>query len=231
MEFLKLHDQGAAGLQFPYYGWKGRTAVTILEYLIACAAIVNVAHTGYDLGTRTVITIGLENVHLTNIWAFSFSIAIHVFTCLSLWLLIRTRLSRDEAPGSSSHLRRVWHWTKFEFTPTAYRAPPDIVCKQKSVIFIVLSWFTECMTITQILYGTMIFASVLFFTGPDAVTIIARYAASIACCRAILVYETTGLKQAYDAQRPKESAVHTYELVDKTVTSGPQKHAHTWTTG
>lgn len=67
--------------------------------------------------------------------------------------------------------------------------------KDESTLFIFLTWVTSITTVSHIIYGTLIFSSILFISTSDAVQIVARFVASTVVCRVILVFEITGMQQ------------------------------------
>ncbi|KAM7218611.1 hypothetical protein V8F06_005930 [Rhypophila decipiens] len=87
--------------------------------------------------------------------------------------------------------------------------------------FLVAAWSLSMLTVFHIIYGTVVFASTTFIGIQDALTILARYIASVACCRVILMYELAGLREscvgavvAAGSRRKRRLEIHEEEEVD-----------------
>lgn len=230
-ELLQPQNQGAVGVQFPRYRRAGRVVVTVVEYALAMTAVVNVYHVTYTLAIQTIVSIYEDVFWAQPLWAVS-AIPIHLFGCISYWLLVQVNYSDDESKKDSFSIRQLmWRCAKLEFTPTAYREPPRIKPKQKTTYFLIFSWITEIVTLAHILYGTTVFSSTIFICSTDALVVACRYLTSAVCCRMILAYEVAGLKQAYDLRGSRLDFTRAVEGDDRTMNQEVQaKQGQTWVT-
>ena len=59
-----------------------------------------------------------------------------------------------------------------------------------------MSWVTATGTAVIIVYGTLVFSSLMFISTQDATIIVARYLVSALICRAVLIAELNGMRSA-----------------------------------
>jgi len=57
------------------------------------------------------------------------------------------------------------------------------------------NWLTSLFTLVHILYGTMVFSSILFVSSKDAVVVVSRFLASALVCRVILSLELSQMQK------------------------------------
>ncbi|KAL2044220.1 hypothetical protein N7G274_002925 [Stereocaulon virgatum] len=101
-------------------------------------------------------------------------------------------------------LVRVWgrgvqyiiHATRSEITICANQLPPGKLSPPVSVVF--LNYCCGALGYFHIIFGTMIFSSLLFIMHIDAILSISRLVVSAALCRLILVMEFGGMKSSQE---------------------------------
>lgn len=85
-----------------------------------------------------------------------------------------------------------------EFIPCAadgYDVHIDTFRETKS--FLVASWFQSTLTVIHVVFGTLVFAGMLFVGIKDALGIIGRYISGVVVCRVVLMYELAGVRQSW----------------------------------
>lgn len=174
--------------------------VALLQYVGAAAAIVNLVFVSYQVCIRTVCSFAPEDAFLPALWA-SLVLAIHLFGSLSVHL--RVKIIPIGPDMSTSRRDRLWHRILRdrilrEITPSAARGKAKLVFKDETYTYIFLAWFTCVGTVLHIICGTLIFSSILFISTSDAVTVVSRYLSSTLLCRAVLMFELSGLRQVVD---------------------------------
>jgi len=87
-------------------------------------------------------------------------------------------------------------WLRREFVSCLWQEKAEFVWGPQSVTYVLLSLSQALLCVGHILYGTAIFSSQLFIMPTDAVIIVARYVASALVCRAVLVFEITGMRSS-----------------------------------
>lgn len=70
-----------------------------------------------------------------------------------------------------------------------------IVTFKETKRFLLAAWWESTLTILHVVFGTLIFSSLLLVGIKDALSIVGRYMASVALCRIILMYELAGLRE------------------------------------
>ncbi|KAF4978226.1 hypothetical protein FZEAL_5331 [Fusarium zealandicum] len=107
------------------------------------------------------------------------------------------------AKGFLSWVRNTWPRVQgiillTEFTPCA--ADGFVVHMEtfrETRSFLVATWSQSTLTIIHVVFGTLVFAGMLFVGIKDALSIICRYIAGVVVCRIILMYELAGLRESW----------------------------------
>ena len=90
-------------------------------------------------------------------------------------------------------VKHIIHATSSEITISANQLPPGTLSPPVFVIF--LNYCCGALGYFHIIFGTMIFSSLLFIMHIDAILCISRLVVSAAICRLILVMEFEGMKR------------------------------------
>ncbi|KAJ5176532.1 uncharacterized protein N7482_002409 [Penicillium canariense] len=170
-----------------------RAAILILtEYLIVIAAIVNVTTASYYTGLWTITNISCSTTWYPIVWVFV-TICLHLMGMLSLAL----RAETIRGAGTTRSIKaRVTEWIQHEFKPCITHEKLALNWKQENIAFIFVSWLTSIATVVHLLYGTIAFSSLVFIGWIDSTQIIARFMASAIICRAVLMFELAGMRNA-----------------------------------
>ncbi|KIW24268.1 uncharacterized protein PV07_09995 [Cladophialophora immunda] len=187
--------------------------VSLFQYVMAAAAVVNLAFVSYEICVRTICSFAPETAYLPALWAF-LAVAVHFFGTWSVYCRTRISIKPDEKTPAG-----LWQMISAEFTPSASRQGADLEIKEETYLYIFLSWFTATGTVLHIVYGTLVFSSLIFISTSDATAVVARYLASTLVCRAIVMYELSGLREVLSSDRRKDSHGGS-ELIPMEPTSG-----------
>lgn len=168
-------------------------AITIvaLQYIVACAAVGNVAHATYQLCVFTMCSFAPETQFLPALWTV---LAIVVHLCGSYAVALRTRLHFVGLCGA----RNFWGILHDEVQLCAQQPGAKLSFRRESYLFVLMSWITSTGTMLHITFGTVVFSSMLFIGTGDAVIIVLRFIVSAAICRMILMFEISGMRQSID---------------------------------
>src|SRR5271168_4649706 len=90
-----------------------KPAIALLQYVVAAAAVLNLATVSYELCIRTVCSFAPETAYEPALWAF-LAVAVHLFGSWSVYLRVRIVTG-----GSGVGRRRLWQRILREFTPSA----------------------------------------------------------------------------------------------------------------
>ncbi|KIX95820.1 uncharacterized protein Z520_08528 [Fonsecaea multimorphosa CBS 102226] len=149
----------------------------------------------YEVCVRTICSFAPETAYLPALWAF-LTVAVHFFGTWSVYC--RTRIT-TKADGKTP--AGLWQVLCAEFTPSASRQGANLEIKEETYLYIFLSWFTATGTVLHIVYGTLVFSSLIFISTSDATTVVARYLSSTLVCRAIVMFELSGLREVLSERR------------------------------
>ncbi|OAL21556.1 hypothetical protein AYO22_07952 [Fonsecaea multimorphosa] len=169
--------------------------VSLFQYVMAALAVVNLAFVSYEVCVRTICSFAPETAYLPALWAF-LTVAVHFFGTWSVYC--RTRIT-TKADGKTP--AGLWQVLCAEFTPSASRQGANLEIKEETYLYIFLSWFTATGTVLHIVYGTLVFSSLIFISTSDATTVVARYLSSTLVCRAIVMFELSGLREVLSERR------------------------------
>jgi hypothetical protein len=179
-------------------GLTTKPAIALLQYVVAAAAVLNLATVSYQLCIRTVCSYAPQNAYEPALWAF-LAIAVHLFGSWSVYL--RVRIITGGFNTNTSGRGRLWQRILQEFIPSAAREEAELEIKDETYGYIFLAWFTSMCTVLHIIYGTLVFSSILFISTRDALLVVVRYLLSTLICRATVMFELSGLRQVLDGQK------------------------------
>lgn len=169
-------------------------ATVAVQYALAGAAVANLFWVSWTMAHRTICSWAPEIGWLPVAWAFT-SVGIHVAGAGAVALRMRFVNAAALPLG-----RRVRGVLRDEFTPSALgSASRRLQWRPEGWAFYCLSWATATGTVLHIIFGTLVFSSILFIATADAVTVAARYLASAVLCRIILNYELDGISYGAEA--------------------------------
>jgi len=139
------------------------------------------------------------------LWAF-LGLSIHGFGALALYLRTKVGVvSKEEvdeyfttthAPSPSTTIsQKLRRALADQFKPMVRLSPLRVSILEELLAFFGVSWFTNVITVCHIVYGTLLFSSMLFISITDTLIIIGRLLASVTLCRIVLTYELASLRR------------------------------------
>ncbi|KAK0821802.1 hypothetical protein LTR75_000459 [Friedmanniomyces endolithicus] len=170
-------------------------AIGLAELIVGSAALANVMMVVVDLTARCIFIVSMQTTYLAILWV-SIAFVLHVGGAACVYLRVNIKTSESQVPATG--LLRLNKWIAHESTPCANHGAVIFSPKPDTYWFTVLSWFVSTTTIVYITFGTLIFSGAQFICFQDAVIIVARLLFSVIFCRAILLYELSGLWAAAD---------------------------------
>jgi hypothetical protein len=157
--------------------------VYIVQYLIALAAVANIGHLSFIIGTQSILTFSPETTYHFFLWA-SLGICAHLFSAYALYLRTRVKYIRPS--------RSRYYWL---FVPFRKIEALEIETVEETYAFLFLSWISAGGVACHVIYGTLLFSGVLFISARDSCWVIARYMGSVVACRIVLTYELAALRE------------------------------------
>lgn len=190
--------------------------VSVLQYVLVLGAVANVYTAAFYTGYWTINTIDCDTVWYPAHWAAT-TLPIH----LGMWgLALRVKTIKDKAWQRNKWMSRVFRWIRDEATPCIMHEKLLLSWKPETYLFVAVSWWTSILTATHILWGTIAFSSIQFLGYVDSIQIIARFMGSAIICRAVLMFELAGMRNALEERSRDED----YSLVGLASTAISSSH-------
>ena len=183
-------------------------SISLLQYLLALAAGVNVLAASLELGLKTIPSWKKEQSYLPLIWII-LSLVIHVCAMIRLRLISkkeRNHLDNASSLGDINQQKKSQNPHKkaykslirlfiFETRLCVMRERYHISYDNKTFLGYVLDAALPVLVVVHLFVGTMIFSSLLFIAVSDTWPIVLRYALSAAVAQLIRMFEIAGLSQ------------------------------------
>lgn len=174
--------------------------ISAIEYLLAAAAVANVVQTSYDLGNKTIVTWKCNVSFLPLMWTLAPGL-IHLLAVLPFHLSAAGRTMRSVDMGSIKESERkryaVVRWWKRETQISANRPRPPVetVPTMRSTAR-TFGTIAQLLSLIHLIFGTLVFSSLLFISVIDSLPVIVQYAVSAFIFRSIVMFELAGMKRA-----------------------------------
>ena len=180
----ELFRETPGAVDLPEFSPWGRVVVVITQYLLLIGAFANLLHTTLELSQKTICTFTPMTEYLPLVWALM-GVPVHFVGSWSSYL--RTRITTEQ---------RDTLWGHFdEFRLCMYHKPARVELVKESYWFICWAWLLSLGTILHIIFGTLMFSSILFISSDYALRVTGRYLASTIVCRIVLMFELAGMRR------------------------------------
>ncbi|KAF2718658.1 hypothetical protein K431DRAFT_296658 [Polychaeton citri CBS 116435] len=193
-EILQLRD---GALRMPELSGVMVTAVGVTQYLLAFGAVGNLAVVSYQLSVQTICSFAQETAFLPALYAF-LAVAIHIAGSTAVALRYRFH-------DTSGRKKSVWAIFMQEITPSCNQDRSYLAPVKETPMFVILSWLTSTGTVLHIVFGTLVFSSLIFLQTQDALGVVLQYFASALVCRLILMYELSGMRNVVNVVEAGEA--------------------------
>ncbi|KAK3718572.1 hypothetical protein LTR37_005076 [Vermiconidia calcicola] len=147
--------------------------VLVLEYLFACLAVTNLSIVSWQLCVRTICSFAQDTVYMPALWALMAE-AIHIAGAIAVALRVQLteEPSKRRRPHSHRFGRNIFQTIRKEFTLSRAQPAATLEYDEESYWFLIVSWITASGTVLHIVFGTLVFSSLLFITTLDAVIVV-----------------------------------------------------------
>lgn len=160
-------------------------AMVLVETLLAAAAATNILLLSYEIGMRAVFSFAQRVQYLPGLW-----VALGAATHLLMALVLRTRVHiKTNRASDDSALLAMLKGLRAQFTASDMNETTDVQLRERTVGNVLLSWFTGLLATANMLFGILLFSSLLFISVADALFIVVRFVASAVVCRVLVKYE------------------------------------------
>lgn len=199
-----LQDRRGRLRQHNWTGWKLQLLM-VGEYVVALAAISNIALMNWHLGIRTVCSIWSDNVIAPILWS-TLTVVAHAMGSMLLGMqvkridLSKTLSDNDEFNSltekvSTKLSRTLRKWSHTEFQSSCRQKNIHVTAFGERQIVIIFSWILSTLIVAHVIYGTIVYSS-LYFIGPrDALIVILRFMIGVLACRIVCMFEIAGLRE------------------------------------
>ncbi|KAH8890663.1 hypothetical protein GQ53DRAFT_867037 [Thozetella sp. PMI_491] len=183
-ELLRSRDDDVA---IPRFSPPVSAAIVVLQYILACGAVANIAEVTYELCRFSVCSFSSQLHSLPAIWV-CLGLAVHFFGTIGVWLRMQLEESHEKPRTPRAILSQ-------EFLLNSRWSAATLSFRRETYFFTFMSWFASTTNVLHIIFGTVVFSSLLFIGCADAVTISLRCLASAMVCRVILMFEISGMRR------------------------------------
>ena len=194
-----------------------RTAIMLsgLEYLFVTLAIINLLEVSYSLGLKTVLSWKCIP-YLPMAWVLV-PVLVHLlaaltFTTSKVMRHSEWRQTNDMQPHNSAFTR----WIATEFLICANQPHQVLKVQAPGTVTVILNITATLMGSIHIIFGIIVFASLLFISLLDATLVGLRYMVSIIICRLILKFEIAGARGTFTVKKNNDQ----YELIERQSSTG-----------
>ena len=183
-----------------------RWLVQLVEYVAAVGAIANVIHISLQLGWRSVSSFDCESSYYPLAWVL-IPVGIHLVGALSFYL--RPKTTDDEDDGAAALIIPLTRRRGRQ--PRQEQRVVTITASAPTPLSLIAYSFAVGFSVGHILFGMLVFSSLMFLMVSDVVPVIMRYAASAIVCRFINQYELALMGEEYRVQEAGSVSAGTAE--------------------
>jgi hypothetical protein len=172
--------------------------LSVMEYLIAIAALGNLIHNSWTLGRWTIVSWSCDMWYLPLIWSFG-AVAVHLLASgafLASETMSAVRKDSQSSSSSKNWGQAVWRCLCQEFTVCGARSTREFRrnnVHDETRPVVALNLLAQVCSYVLIFYGTVTLSSLMFIPAGDAMVVVLRYFLSTMAVRVILMIELSGL--------------------------------------
>ncbi|KAK1517865.1 uncharacterized protein CCOS01_12122 [Colletotrichum costaricense] len=182
-----------------------RRVALAIELLAAVVAIINTYTLCNQLGVMVVSMLAPQLTYLEFLWSI-IGISSHVSAAASLW-------ARTNIKSGISRREYIMEVLSRQFKPLDEQDWTNaMIGEDETYLSMVLSYFTSLLGTCHLIYGSMLFSSLVFISATDSLKIMARYMASAMVSRFILMYELFWLRDILGEKKEPFSTNESIEL-------------------
>ena len=170
--------------------------ISLAQYVCAAAAGVNILHAAYRIGVKAVVSWSCPNSFWPLVWVVS-SLAIHFVASGSLRAAIhrKKRLSKngdfDGKLGRAGPLSVLYN--EVTLSSNSRWQVSDLFDVRLGPVAVTLQYIGAFLAMIHLLFGTMVFSSLLLIGVKEAFYLILRFIGSATVCRLLLQFEVGGM--------------------------------------
>ena len=185
--------------------------ISLFQYIAVVGAVCVAGQVSFELGSRSILNWSCEGWAYPVLWNI-IPLTIHPFAILSLWVMVwKTQLHWSSGPEMCSVLWRqvlssvrgagwrdirnwLWRRAKYEGTPAANQRPFFTNLPEETKLAVFLEMGVDLAALVQLIFGTVVFSSLLMVSVWDSYIIVLKYAGAAIVCKAVFMYEICGIR-------------------------------------
>ncbi|KXJ97642.1 hypothetical protein Micbo1qcDRAFT_181927 [Microdochium bolleyi] len=179
---------------------RNRVLLSITQYVLAMGAAGNVVYMCYQLGYHAIVSWTPETIFMVPLWTF-ICIVLHFgavwiqslrISVASIGPANTTNTATPIFRSSSNLIRKLPQ----EHVPIAFQRHKTIRWRGDTAFVNLLIWALCIGAVVNLIFGSMISSSILFFSVKDVLVIATRYILSTLVCRGIGRLELLGARES-----------------------------------
>jgi hypothetical protein len=191
-------DDHPGRLKVRFFPFWVEVIIVAIEHLAVLGAIANVAMLGYQLGSRVVLVFAPHLTYLIFVWIF-LGVTPYLFARFALHLRIKFDYVESQNPIS---------WLKRWIAPWNQRRSAIFTIYPETLLSTFFSAMVSLIISAHIIFGTLVFSSMLFISVKDTMPIVGRFLISAIVCRIVLVFELARIRHLFHKEK-------IYELIEQ----------------
>ena len=195
----------------------GRLATVIsgAEYGVVVLAIINLLWVSYTLGLRTVLA--WKCIAFMPLAWVLVPVIVHLLAAVTFKTSNVMRHSEKMDGGTEEVKAGVLRsWVRTEFLICANQRETVLKDQAPGFVTVALNIAATLMGSIHVIFGIVVFASLLFISLLDATLVCVRYVASILVCRFVLKFEIAGARGTFRLEKSNAQ----YQAIDRKDSSG-----------
>ena len=212
VEVLRMRAGAQKAMLFSGFESRGKALlISLCQYIMVAGAVSNVLQTLVELGTHGIVSFRCNSTLLPLLWGL-WPFCIHAIAALSYLFSNTLALSR----ANHHHQQQQQHEEpndvirdvplsrsgfSNEITPCANHLKPTPITTDEPKTVLALNYLASFLALIHIVFGTLIFSSLLFVSITRAIYIMCRLILSALVCRTVMSFEIAGLRDPHLATR------------------------------
>jgi hypothetical protein len=169
-----------------------RNMISVTQYFLVMAAVVNIISTAWELGKGTVLTFQCQISYIPVLWTL-FPLVIRIPSTLALRFSARRANRLSILYPDVSRAATTGFWAK-ETALSFMHDPLQDELLGPNITASLLLIIAGSLAFVHAIFGILLFSSLLFGMIMDILVMLLRFLASVLVCRAVILLELQGMR-------------------------------------
>ena len=179
--------------------WRMAVLLSGAEYSIVAMAIVNLLWVSYTLGIKAVLA--WRCIPFMPVAWVLMPVIIHLIAVIAF----RTSKAVRHSALKNRDQRGLRHWARTECMLSANHDEWILADEAPGYVTVSVNFLATLTGSIHVIFGIVVFASLLFISLLDAILVCNRYLASIIVCRLVLKFEIAGARGTFKLENHDEN--------------------------